>query len=151
MRAVKPTTWIVICDGARGRVLVNRGKGTGLNEISNSEDEDARTPTRDLGADRPGRTYDSGGRGRHAMVPPVDWHRFEKEQFAKSMAEIVNSAALENRFDRVVLVAPPRVLGDLRQALKPQVKEKLAGEIGKDLTQVAVHDLGEHLGDLVRL
>jgi protein required for attachment to host cells len=147
----KSTVWILVCDGARGRIFVNRGRGTGLSEIESAEAPDARVPTRALGADRPGRTHDASGDRRHAMEPLVDWHKFEKERFAKEMAGLVNSAALENKFDRVILVAPPRVLGNLRQALNAQATAKIGGEIGKDLTQVGVHDLGPHLSDVVTL
>lgn len=149
MLTKKQTTWVVVCDGARGRIFVNEGRGTGLDEIESAENPDARAPSRDLGADRPGRTHDSGSQGRHGMEPPADWHGAEKERFAKEMAARVNSAALENKFDSVILVAPPRVLGDLRQALSAQATTKVTGEIGKDLTQLSVHDLGPHLSDLV--
>ncbi len=129
---------------ARGRILVNRGHGTILDEIRDAEDHDARLPTRALGTDRPGRAHDSSGAGRHAMAPPVDWHKFEKERFAKEIAAMVNTAVLENKFDRVVLVASPR-------ALSTQAKANVSGEIGKDPTQVAVHDLAPHLSDHINL
>jgi len=149
MLTKKQTIWIVVCDGARGRIFVNRGRGTGLSEIENAENRDARVPTRALGADRPGRTHDSAGAGRHAMAPPADWHGVEKERFAKEITAMVNTAALENKFEGVILVAPPRVLGDLRQALNAQATAKVTGEIGKDLTQLSVHELGPHLSDLI--
>lgn len=151
MPTKKSTTWMIVCDGARGRILVNRGRGTGLSEIASAESRDARLTTRSLGAERPGQTRDSFGAGRHAMDPPVDWHRFEKQRFAKEMAARINAAALENKFDRVILVAPPRVLGDLRQALNAQAATKVAGEVGKDLTRVAVHHLGPYLSHLINL
>jgi protein required for attachment to host cells len=43
--------------------------------------------------------------------------------------------------DRLVLVAPPQVLGDLRQALGAHGKGKLAGEINKDLTNLEAAEL----------
>ena len=61
------------------------------------------------------------------------------------------AAGSRGRNFRVMLVAAPRVLGDLRKALNAQATAKIGGEIGKDLTQVAVHDLGPHLSDLVTL
>ncbi len=151
MLTKKATTWILVCDGARGRILVNRGRGTGLSEIERADSESAREPTRELGTDRPGRSFDSVGAGSHAMASPTDWHRFEKTKFAREMAAIINQAALANGFDRLVIAAPPRVLGDLRQALRPQAAKKITGEIGKDLTRIAVHDLGHHLGGVVTL
>lgn len=151
MISKKLATWIVVCDGARGRIFVNKGRGSGLTEIESAEAEQARSPTRALGSDRPGRSHESVGQQRHAMVPPVDWHDAQKVQFAKEMAEKINTAALENRFDQVILVAPPKALGDLRKALSSQVIDKLAGEIGKDLTWVPDHELGPHLSDFVTL
>lgn len=151
MLTKKQTTWIVVCDGAQGRIFVNRGRDSGLTEIECVEATQARVPTRALGADRPGRTHESVGQQRHAMVPPADWHDAQKEQFAKEMGKKVNAAALENRFDRVILVAPPQALGDLRKALNSQAIDKVAGEIGKDLTWVADHDLGPHLSEFVTL
>lgn len=151
MLTKKLTTWVVVCDGARARIFANHGRGTGLAQIESADDAEARASTKELGADRPGRTHDSFGEGRHAMAPRADWHRFAKEHFAKEMAAIVNSAAVEGEFDGVVLIAPPRVLGDLRQALNDQASARVAGEIGKDLTQVAVQDLEPYLADLVNL
>jgi len=151
MLTKKITTWVLVCDGARGRILVNHGHGTGLSEIESAENAEARKATRELGADRPGRAYESVGDSRHAMVPKADWHRFAKEHFAKEMAAIVNAAALEEKFECLVLVAPPRVLGDLRQALNAQAGGRVAGEIGKDLTQTSIQDLNPYLEDLVRL
>ncbi len=151
MPAKKVTTWVLVCDGARGRIFVNRGPGSGLDQIESQEDDEARAPTRAIGADRPGRAFDSFGEGRHAMAPRADWHRFAKENFAKGMAAIVNSAALEEGFDSLVLVAPPRVLGDLRQALNDQAGARVTAEIGKDLTQVAAHDLPPYLEGHVSL
>ncbi len=151
MLVKKTTTWVLVCDGARGRVLVNKGHGTGLSEIESADNPEARKASRELGADRPGRTFDSAGEGRHSMAPKVDWHRFAKEHFAKEMAAIVNAAALEDSFDQLLLVAPPRVLGDLRKALNDQARTRINGEIGKDLTQAAIQDLAPYLKDLVRL
>lgn len=151
MLTKKRTTWVLVCDGARGRVFVNRGRGTGLEEVETAEHEDARRRTRELLTDRPGRSFESVGEARHAMAPSTDWHRFEKEHFAKEMAAIINAAAVADKFDRLVLVAPPRALGDLRAALNAQAADRVAGEIGKDLTNVALHDLGGHLGEHVPL
>ncbi len=144
-----PTTWILVCDGARGRVFAHRGPGTGLAAVAAAEHPETHGHTRDLGTDRPGRSFDSAGSGRHAMEPPVDWHRFEKTKFAKEMATLVETAAAARRFDRLVVVAPPQVLGDLRKALGPHARKRLAGELDKDLTHLEGAALRAHLSDWV--
>ncbi|PCJ61730.1 MAG: hypothetical protein COA65_01915 [Rhodospirillaceae bacterium] len=82
---------------------------------------------------------------RHAMAPRVDWHEFEKELFAKKMAEILNQAAQKETFDRLVLVAPSKTLDASRKALGKTAREKTTAEINKDLTRVPIHELPAHL------
>lgn len=146
-----PTTWILVCDGARGRVYSHEGPGSGLIVVSSAEHPETHGYTRDLGSDRPGRTFDSTETGgRHALSPRADWHNFEKTRFAAQMAAVVEKAAAAKSFDRLVVVAPPRVLGDLRQALGTHSQALLAGELDKDLTHFEGAELIGHLGQWVK-
>jgi protein required for attachment to host cells len=148
----KKITWILVADGARARVLVNRGIGKGLEPTVDGEMEHDLPPTRELGTDRPGRTQQRGTGGRrHAIEPHVDWHRFEKEKFSREMAALLDAAAERGDFDRLVLIAPPRTLGDLRAALGAKARGKVHAEVDKDLTHVTLHDLPGYLADVVAL
>lgn len=147
----KKVTWILVADGARARVLANEGVGKGLQPIADEMTHEL-PPTRELGTERPGRSGGQRGTGiRHAIQPHVDWHRFEKEKFSKEVAALLDAAAERNAFDRLVLVAPPRTLGDLRAALGAKSRSRIHAEIDKDLTQVAVQDLPGHLKDKMAL
>jgi len=146
-----PKTWFLVCDGARGRIYAHEGAGSGLSVVSSAEHPESHTRTRDLGSDRPGRSFDSTATGgRHAMAPRADWHDFEKTRFAGEMAAVIDKAAADKSFDRLVVVAPPRVLGDLRQAFTAQTKALVAGELDKDLTQFEGAELAAHLGEWIR-
>jgi len=149
---MKPTrNWIVIADGAKARILENDGPGKGLNARPVDELRHALPPSRDIDADRPGRTHDRMGPGRHAMEPPTDAHREEKRRFADEIARHLNDAAQAGSYDRLVLVAAPKTLGDLRQALSKEAAAKLDGELAKDLTKIPDHDLPGHLGEVIAL
>ena len=93
------TTWILVADGARAQIIANEGPGKGLKEIPGRAYQGANLPTREIVSDKPGRTYDRGGTGgwtatgRHAMEPRTDWHRFEKERFARAMAKVLDKAS----------------------------------------------------------
>jgi len=151
-RAMKKTvTWILIADGARARILKNEGPGKGLQPAVADEFKQALKPTREIGADRPGRVQESATAERHAIVPRLDWHRFEKERFAKNMAKLLDAAAARNAFDRLILVAPPRTLGDLRAALAPRSRALVTGELGKDLTPLTAAELPDHIYKLLPL
>ena len=68
---MKPTiTWIVVADGARARIFVNRGPGKGI-ELSERELTADHQRTSDMVRDSLPRTHDSVGPARHAIEPKV--------------------------------------------------------------------------------
>ena len=147
---MKPTrSWIVIADGAQARILENHGPGKGLIPLPGQAMHKTPRPSRDINSDRPGRSHDRFGPGRHAMEPPSDPHREEKRRFADLLAEHLNAAALEQSYDRLILVAPAKTLGDLRQALSKEAAARIDGELSKDLTKIPDHDLPGHLGEVI--
>lgn len=141
----KKVTWILIADGTRARILKNDGPGKGIQAAIDGEFHHEAPMTREIGTDRPGRTKESASATRSAMEQP-DWHRFEKEKFAKEMARILERADQSGAYDRLILVAPPKTLGDLRGALAAPVRRKVTGEIDKDLTPVTMGEMPDHLG-----
>jgi protein required for attachment to host cells len=147
----KKVTWILVADGARARVLMNDGVGKGLQSAVNGEMVHALPPTRELGTDKPGRAQQRGTSGRHAIQPHVDWHRFEKEKFSKEIASLLDSAAERGAFDRLVLIAPPRTLGDLRSVLGQKARSLIHAELDKDLTHVTIRELPDHLTKVMAL
>ncbi|MDH5187997.1 MAG: host attachment protein [Rhodospirillaceae bacterium] len=145
----KRKTWILIADGARARIVENDGPGKGIAPALNYEFATSHAPTRDIGTDKPGRRQ--GGGAHHAVDPKVNWHNFEKSLFAAAMAEVLEKANNENIFDALVLVAPAKTLGELRKKLSPKVKNKITGELGKDLTHIDMNDLGKHLSEVINI
>ncbi len=143
MKATK--TWILIADGARARVVVNEGPGKGLRAALDHEFAASHAPSRAWGSDKPGSAGDGGKGARHAVTPKIDYHEFAKERFAQEMAGMLDSAASQGVFDRLVLVAPPKVLGNLRGAMKNGARRKVTGELAKDLTHIPLRDLPGYL------
>lgn len=148
----KAVTWIVVADGARAHIVRQIGTGTPLQSVPGQDfinPEPQRTRAR--GTDRPGRAFDSAGVGHRHGVEQVDWHRFEKKKFARSIAEHLEHAAEARAFDKLVLVAPPETLGEIRANLGKHGNARVGGQVAKDLTQVPVPDLAGHLGNAVRV
>jgi protein required for attachment to host cells len=144
-------TWILVADGARARVLASEGPGKGLTDAFDRDFVGNKALMREMVSDKPGRTQGSADSSHHVMESKTEWHRFEKQQFAKRMAELLEKAAMADAFDRLVLVAPPQALGDLRAELGRHAQKKVTGELDKDLTHVALGDLPQHLTEIVRL
>lgn len=146
----RQNAWIVVADAGRARIYTYEGAGR-LQPVSDGsfENPHAHEPTRALGTDKPGRNFESAGGARHAQEPRVDWHRQAETDFAKKLAGHLEQSAAAKRFDRVVVSAPPSMLGDLRTMFGPQTKQRLTGELHKDLTKIPVADLAGHFRDLL--
>jgi len=128
-----PTTWILIADGGRAKVMRHTAAGQGLSPVAGLEFENDNPPDREQGTDRPGR-FDDAGVGRSA-VQETDWHEIAKTRFAAEVAKTMEKHAQRKSFDRLVVIAPPKVLGDLRRQFSHLVTERLVADIPKDLTK----------------
>jgi len=143
-----PTTWIVIADGSRARIVVRREDGKGFDIVSEAVSEEAHTPSREIWADRPGQAQESAYTGHHSIEPRRDPHEERKAAFIRGVAVQLNQAAGDKRFDNLILFAPPRCLGELRDALDDAVRRKIKASAPKDLTKLPLDELPRHLENL---
>lgn len=143
----KTVTYVLVADGARARLYANHGVGKGLQPVSGvTHKADLHHHDREILADKPGRAFSSVGKGRSAMEPQTEWHRYEKHKFAREMAKVLDAAAANKAFDRLILIAPPATLGDLRMELSDTTRKMVTAELPKDLTRHAEQELPQHLG-----
>jgi protein required for attachment to host cells len=134
MKNLRHGTWVAIADGAKALVLRNDGESDALNFsvidiFTNSES----LRTSDLGTDRPGRTQQSAAAGR-ASLGQADWHEIGEHRFAVEFAEALEKRCEAGEFSRLVVVAPPRTLADLRKHYSKRIQAAIIAEIDKDLT-----------------
>jgi protein required for attachment to host cells len=132
--------WVFVGDGQKALFLINEGdeKFPNLRRLSVEEHRDP--PSHVQGSDAPGRAYSSVGEIRSA-VGQTDWHELEKERFAAAIAERINKAAQSQAFTQLVIVAPPRILGDLRGEFTKETETKIVAEIPKDLTHHTIAEI----------
>ena len=138
--------WLLVADGEKALFLRNEGDAEYPNLEVVREMHDENPPTREQGTDAPGRHFDAA-RPHKSGFAETDWHRIEKERFAEEIAERLYKSAHNGRFDRIVLVAPPQVLGTLRKALHKEVSDRVAGEVSKTLTNHTVWDIEQVLAN----
>lgn len=143
--------WIVVADGSRAQIFLNSGPGTGLVPAMQHALVADNRPSGSISSDRPGRTFDSAGSGRHAMEPSTDPHRHAQISFAHDVAELLEKEGKAKAFEQILIIAAPRMLGDLRSALGEETKKLVIGELDKDLTKLSINDLSSHLEDMVKL
>jgi protein required for attachment to host cells len=136
--------WVLVADGEKALFLHNKGDAEYPNLEVVRELRDENPPTREQGTDQPGR-YSDGANVHKSGFAETDWHRIEKERFAEEIAERLYKMAHSGRFEKIVLVAPPLVLGALRKALHKEVDARVTGELSKTLTNHTIFDIEKTL------
>lgn len=139
--------WFLVADGRRARLLKEERRGATLTEPWSMEigEEDTYDPQ-----DRPPRSFDRVGAGRHAMDKGRSLHEQEEENFLKRVAQRITDAEKHGEFDHLVIAAPPRALGLLREKLAGAVQARVRGETPKDLLDETAPQLRERLAELLR-
>jgi protein required for attachment to host cells len=131
---------LLVGDGQKALFLRNKGNARHVDLVVERILARDNPPTREQGSDRPGRSSASLGAGRSAMEE-ADWHHLAKERFAGELADALYLHAHANLFDKLVIIAPPKILGNLRKAFHPEVAERVAAEIPKELTSHPVAEI----------
>jgi len=114
-------------------------------EVGRITDPAAHLHDRDLGSDRPGRSYESVGGARHAIERENGPHWQEAVRFARRISCRLDDALRKGEFDELIVVAGPPFLGLMRSELSRPARERVVHEIRKDLVHGPVEALRRHL------
>jgi protein required for attachment to host cells len=74
--------------------------------------------------------------------------REQEENFAVALVGQLVQHYAAGDFDRLAIVAEPRMLGHIRQKLPASIRELIAGEAAKDLTKLPTSKLRDAILDL---
>jgi protein required for attachment to host cells len=135
---------VLISDGRRARLLRNQGTPRQPQLIVEQSLEQHNPPTREQGTDRPGRKHGTDGHAKSA-IEQTDWHQQEEQRFAAELAEMLYKLGHAGNYEELVVVAPPKMLGDLRAKFHPEVAGAVVAEIPRDLTTYSVPEIGKML------
>jgi len=139
-----PVTWIVVADSSRARIFSKNGR-TPLTEEAGFIHPESRLHEHDLTSDVPGSDGSSRGAQRHGKAQRTPAKRHEAETFSKRVADHLESARTEGRFQRLFVVAPPAFLGLLRDHFSHALGTLVTGEVNKNLVQLAPDELRHQL------
>jgi protein required for attachment to host cells len=131
---------VLVVDGRKLLFLRNHGDAERIDLRVESHREQENPADRDQKSDAPGTGNPSAGIGRDTYEE-VDFHQLAEDRFAAEAAEMLRKLALAHRFEFLVVVAPPKTLGELRKHYHKEVTARLRGEIAKDLTGRTVPDI----------
>ncbi|KQN27997.1 Host attachment protein [Sphingomonas sp. Leaf34] len=137
-------TVILVADGRKMLFLRNEGDNEFPNLVVEQAREQNNPATRDQATDSAGRASSPQGAAR-SSVEPTDFHQIEEDRFAADAADFLKTRALKNDFDSLIIVAPPKTLGEMRKHYHKEVSNRLAGELDKDLTGHPIADIEKAL------
>lgn len=143
MKPIK--TWIVLADTKTVRIAVNDGPSKGVYGHST---HGLKTPPITSLSDEPGMTNASVGPNRGGIADP-DLKGQAAHAFANDIIRYLEASLSKGDFQRLILIAPAAMLGMLRKAMTPALKDALLGDIPKDLTHLPLDELPKHLKEVL--
>ena len=139
---------VLVGDGARAVFLKNTGTPMAPNLVVARVLQQRNPPTREQGTDRPGRLAGADVKSQRSAVEDTDWHQLAEDRFATNIADALYRSAHANRYQRLIIVAPPKVLGTLRKSLHKEVLNRIEAEVPKDLATHSVPSIQRELKGL---
>lgn len=136
--------WVVVCDGAKALILENAGDAISPNLKTREVHAQPDSKTSEQGTDAPGRSINSNGSRRSAMEQ-TDWHAQAEQQFLVDLAKRLDAAVTAGDTKSLIVIAPPRALGLLRQAFSAAVRNAIRAEIDKDYVKMPLYEIEKHL------
>jgi protein required for attachment to host cells len=135
-------SFVLVADGRKSLFFRNEGDGEFPNLVVERKEDRPDPEDREIKTDAPGRTFSGAGMsdGRSAYEE-TDFHQQAEDRFAAETAEMLKARALRHEYDALVVVAPPRTLGELRKHYHKEVERRLVAEIPKDLVNVPVAEI----------
>jgi len=131
------TTWVLVADARHARVLEVEDAGLQPRLLS-----PVALPAPEGQSHPPERGWTNG---------PDPHPAHEEKRLAQALVQALERGAAENRFRHLVLVAPPHLLGVLRDSLPRGLADRLRASTAKDWGHVADSALAEHVRPLVEI
>jgi len=135
-----PRLWIVVAD--REKAHIYRKTPHKIERIADAAAGHNKSHPEDAGAK---------GALRHGYDMRSEKRHHNDSAFLQKLGTWLDQAAAEKAFDRLVLVAPPHTLGDLRTLLGKKAQACLLTEVDKDWIKLSEKEIEVHLAKVAWL
>ncbi|MBF7054750.1 host attachment protein [Halomonas sp. KAO] len=140
------TTYIVVADAARARIFTR--DALKLVEQESLVHAANRLHEGDLVTDRGADVHESTSTSSRSSGGESAARTHEEQVFAKQVAERLYRARVDNSLEKLILVAPGRFLGQLRDKLDAPTAKLVIHSLTKDLTKANPEDIQEAVSDM---
>jgi len=137
--------WILVANQAEARIYsADRIHGS-LVLVNTLSHAPGSAHVRDLISDAPGRVHDRTGLARHSLEPNTSVKEEERRRFVKELVDQLKTAYFQGKFDQLVLLVAPAVLGVIRKQLSGKLAKTVIKEITKDVVSLDVSKIQAQL------
>lgn len=136
--------WVVVADSSRARFFEAQGNLELLVELEDLLSPAGRMNDADLTHDAKGRFYGKGGQV-HTAEPAMSAKIKASEQFSNAVTQHLEKACETKRYDRLILVAPPKFLGQLHRQLSHRVIQRITQELPLDISSLSAAQISDHV------
>lgn len=134
-------TRVIVADSDRAMILTVAGKPQAP-ELHLFQEVSA--PDMGASTDRPGRVQESAGTHHSALEEP-DYRRIGAEMMVGDLLDLLAKQHSAGEFDQLVLVAPPQVLGAMRDRMPAGLAGIVVAEVHKTLTKHPLSEIAERI------
>lgn len=135
-------TLVLVTDGRKMLFLRNEGDSEYMKLVVEQKERREDATDAELSTDAPGSMFQSGSTGR-SSYEETDFHQLEEDRWVHEAADLVNKRALQNDFDELVIIAPPKALGELRPKLHKETEKRTILQIDKEMTNQPLKEIEE--------
>ena len=140
---------VLVTDGRKSLFLRNQGDEQQIDLRTEAHDEREDFKDRELKTGSPGNApvrAASGGADTHRPAySETDYHQQEEDIWIKDVADQLRTRALNNDFDALAIIAPPKALGVLRKELHKEVERRVVLTLNKEMTDRPIPDIEDLL------
>ena len=141
-------TWVLVADQAGARIFACGRLGRPLTLVEEISHAEGSAHVGELLADGTApRVQDAQSGARHSMAERSDVKRELSERFARQLVNTLEKARKAGRFAKLALVAPPQLLGQLREQLHRPLADTVVLELDKHLTDASPEALASALDE----
>ncbi|HEY9200521.1 MAG TPA: host attachment protein [Gammaproteobacteria bacterium] len=135
-------TWVVVAESSRAKIFqVEKNEShQSLKELEGFTHSTSRSHKNQLSGSQQKDSRDS------QLTDSLDSHKdHERGEFARSLGQHLNNARSKGLFKKLILMSPPRFLGDLRKYLGHETNKFVVSAIDKNLVRHNIQDIQAHI------
>lgn len=138
--------WILIADRSRARVFQTDAGPERLQEVQDLLNPEGRMDDAELRHDAKGRYYGKGERYQaHTAESNISQTEHDEDRFSREVSDLLERGCDTQRYDSLVMVAPPEFLGLLRKHLSKRVEQRVTRQLDTGLANWDSQQIRDYL------